>query len=50
MAPAVAPTTRLGAARAVLELGTRLRESEDLERRLAALEAVPPQQRGRFGT
>jgi hypothetical protein len=32
------PAVRLGAARAVLELGTRLRESADLEDRLAALE------------
>jgi hypothetical protein len=30
---------RLGAARAVLELGTKLREAAELEARLAALEA-----------
>jgi hypothetical protein len=30
---------RLGAARAVLEIGTKLREAADLEERLAALEA-----------
>ena len=34
------PAVRLGAARAVLELGTRLRESEELERRLSELEAT----------
>ena len=32
------PAVRLGAARAVLELGTKLRESEELEQRLATLE------------
>jgi len=32
------PTVRLGAARAVLELGTKLRESVELERRIAILE------------
>ena len=32
------PAVRLGAARAVLELGTKLREAADLERRLAVLE------------
>ena len=32
------PAVRLGAARAVLELGTKLRESEELEERLATLE------------
>ncbi len=31
-------TVRLGACRAILELGVKLRESEDLEARLAALE------------
>src|SRR6476469_1865789 len=35
-------TVRLGAARAVLELGTRLRESVELEGRLAALEVRHP--------
>ena len=34
------PAVRLGAARAVLELGTKLRESEELERRLSELEAA----------
>ena len=38
---------RLGAARAVLELGTRLRESLELEQRLAALEAQLDQRGGR---
>jgi len=33
-------SVRLGAARAVLELGSRLRESVELEQRVAALEAV----------
>jgi hypothetical protein len=32
-------SVRLGAARAILELGTRLRESVELEQRIAALEA-----------
>jgi len=32
-------STRLGAAKAILELGARLRESESLEQRIAALEA-----------
>jgi hypothetical protein len=36
--PAVAPSTRLGAARAVLESGVKLRELAELEGRLAALE------------
>ena len=35
---AVPPATRLGAARAILELGTRLREVAELEQRLQALE------------
>jgi hypothetical protein len=34
----VAPATRLGAARAVLELGMKLREVSSIEERLAALE------------
>jgi hypothetical protein len=38
MQPATPPPVRLGAARAVLELGTRLREAAELEERLAALE------------
>jgi len=41
--PAVAATTRLGAARAVLESGVRLREIAELEARLAALEQVQEQ-------
>jgi hypothetical protein len=36
--PAVSPAVRLGAARAVLELGMKLREFADLEERLAPLE------------
>lgn len=36
--PGVPPPTRLGAARAVLELGSRLREEHDLAARLGALE------------
>jgi hypothetical protein len=32
-------TVRLGAARALLELGNKLRESNELEQRIAALEA-----------
>jgi hypothetical protein len=36
--PAVAPDTRLGAAKAVLELGMKVRETAELEQRLAALE------------
>ena len=47
---AVPPATRLGAARAILELGTRLREVAELEQRLADLEerlgqADPPRLR-----
>jgi hypothetical protein len=34
----VPPATRLGAARAVLELGMKVRETAELEQRLAALE------------
>ena len=37
-------TVRLGACRAILELGTRLRESEELAQRLSALEAQVAQQ------
>jgi hypothetical protein len=36
---------RLGAARAVLELGTKLRESAELEERIAALEGSAEQRR-----
>ena len=38
LADGTPPAVRLGAARAVLELGTKLRESEELEQRLATLE------------
>jgi lambda repressor-like predicted transcriptional regulator len=42
------PSTRLAAARSVLELGSRLREAEEFEARLAALEAASAaQQQGR---
>lgn len=46
------PTVRLAAARAVLEMGTRLREQNELEARIEALEAAllahqPHQQRRR---
>jgi len=34
----VSPATRLGAARSILEIGIKVRESADLEARLAALE------------
>jgi hypothetical protein len=40
------PSVRLGAARAILELGTRLRETEEMERRLASLEALVGQRSG----
>jgi AcrR family transcriptional regulator len=36
-------TVQLGAARSILELGAKLRESSELEERLAALEAAVPQ-------
>jgi hypothetical protein len=36
--PVAPPAVRLGAARSVLELGMKVREREDLEKRLAALE------------
>jgi hypothetical protein len=39
-------TVRLGAARAVLEMGSRLRETVELEERLAALEARQAGRRG----
>lgn len=38
LSPTQPPSVRLGAAKAVLELGVRLRESEELARRIAALE------------
>lgn len=34
------PATRLGAARAILEMAAKWRESEELERRLTALEEI----------
>src|SRR5262249_41366360 len=37
--PAIPAAVRLGAARAVIELGVKLRENTELEARLAALEA-----------
>lgn len=37
-------TVRLGACRAILELGVRLRESEQLEQRIATLEAAQERQ------
>jgi len=40
------PAVRLGAARALLELGMKLREQADLEQRLAALEAAQPAPHG----
>ena len=42
------PAVRLGACRAILELGAKLRESEELERRIAALEeqTATPQRGG----
>jgi hypothetical protein len=45
--PGVAPATRLGAARAVLESGVKLREIAELEVRLAALEQQLAQTQGR---
>jgi hypothetical protein len=38
MKPANPPSIRLGASRSVLEMGMKVREREDLEQRLAALE------------
>jgi hypothetical protein len=40
LAPGTPPAVRLGAARALLDLGTKLRESVELEERLQALEAA----------
>ena len=34
------PATRLGAAKAVLELGTSLRQAQEFEQRLAAVEGA----------
>ena len=50
--PTVPPTVRLGAARAVLELGARLRENEELARRVAELEAMVSEieRRRHYGT
>lgn len=39
---ATSDSVRLGAARAVLELGVRLRETEELELRIASLEQRVP--------
>ena len=44
---ATPPAVRLGAARAVLEIGMKVREAADLEERLAALERVAAQQKDR---
>ena len=38
--PSVPPATRLGAARATIELGMKVREANELEQRIAALEAA----------
>jgi hypothetical protein len=46
--PSSPPSVRLGAARAILEIGLKLREVSELEERLAELEerlAAPPQPR-----
>jgi hypothetical protein len=43
LAPGTPPAVRLGAARALLELGTKLRESVELEERLQALEQAHEQ-------
>ena len=47
-------SVRLGAARSILELAVKLRESEELERRIAALEeqtaATPQQGRNRWAS
>jgi hypothetical protein len=40
--PTVSATVRLGAARAILEIGIRLREITDLAERIAALEGENP--------
>jgi hypothetical protein len=40
MQSSVPPATRLNAAKAILELGRQLRESEEFEQRLTALEAA----------
>jgi hypothetical protein len=40
LATGTPPTVRLGACRAMLELGVRLRENVELEERIAALEAA----------
>lgn len=44
---ATPPAQRLGAARAVIELGVKLREVTELERRIADLEAGQQSQKGR---
>lgn len=40
LGPGTPPAVRLGAARTILEMAVRYRESEELEKRLAALEAA----------
>jgi hypothetical protein len=40
MKPGVSPSTRLGAARVVLESGVKLREITELQERIAALEQL----------
>jgi hypothetical protein len=46
---AYSPAIRLGAARSILELGARLREANEIEQRLAALEARLADVRGQNG-
>ena len=41
--PSVPPATRLGAARATIELGLKVREVNELEQRIAALEQLARQ-------
>ena len=43
--PSAPPAVRLGAARAVLEMGMKVREAADLEERLAALEKAAAEDR-----
>jgi hypothetical protein len=46
MQPSNSGSVRLGAARAVLELGAKLRESVELEQRIAALEQKADERKG----
>jgi hypothetical protein len=46
MQPSNSGSVRLGAARAVLEIGTKLRESVELEQRIAALEQKADERKG----